>query len=44
MVIVLEEGEVVRKIFREFLKGKSDLKIAKGLERDSILIEAGNKK
>ncbi|SPF43276.1 Site-specific recombinase, DNA invertase Pin (fragment) [Candidatus Desulfosporosinus infrequens] len=41
LVIVPEEAEVIRRIFKEFLEGKSDLKIAKGLEHDGILTGAG---
>ena len=41
LVIVLEEAEIIKRIYREFLEGKSDLKIAKGLEHDGILTGAG---
>jgi len=41
LVIVLEEAEIIKRIYREFLEGKSDLKIAKGLEQDGILTGAG---
>jgi len=41
LVIVPEEAEVIKKIYREFMEGKSDLKIAKGLELDGILTGAG---
>jgi len=44
LVIVPEEAEIIRRIFREFLEGKSDLKIAQGLERDGILTGAGRTK
>lgn len=44
LVIVPEQAEVVRRIFREFLEGKSTLKIARGLEADGILTGAGKKK
>ena len=36
-----EEAEVVRRIYREFLDGKSPYKIAAGLERDEILTSSG---
>ncbi|WP_088187107.1 recombinase family protein [Desulfosporosinus sp. FKA] len=41
LVIVPEEAEVVRRIFREFLDGKSSYKIASNLQRDGILTGAG---
>jgi DNA invertase Pin-like site-specific DNA recombinase len=41
LVIVPEEAEIIRRIYREFMEGKSDLKIAKGLEHDGILTGAG---
>jgi len=41
LVIVLEEAKIIKRIYREFLEGKSDLKIAKGLEHDGILTGAG---
>jgi site-specific DNA recombinase len=44
LVIVPEEAEIVKRIFREYLEGKSMLKIARGLEADGILNGAGNKK
>ena len=41
LVIVPEEAKIVRRIFREFLEGKSPYKIAAGLERDKKLTGAG---
>jgi len=41
LVIVPEEAEIIKRIYREFMEGKSDLKIAKGLEHDGILTGAG---
>ena len=41
LVIVPEEAEIIKRIYREFMAGKSDLKIAKGLEHDKILTGAG---
>lgn len=37
LVIVPEEAEVVRRIYREFLEGASLIKIRRGLEADGIL-------
>lgn len=44
MVIVPEEAEVVKRIYREYLEGASKLKIARGLMADGILNGAGNEK
>lgn len=44
LVVVLEEAEVIRRIYREFLEGKSTLKIARGLQADGILTGAGRMK
>ena len=44
LVIVPEEAEVVKRIYREYLEGASMLKIARGLEADGILNGAGNKR
>lgn len=44
LVIVPEEAEVVRRIYREFLEGKSTLKIIRGLQVDGILTGAGKTK
>ncbi|MDR3540493.1 MAG: recombinase family protein [Desulfosporosinus sp.] len=41
LVIVPEEAEIIRRIFREFLEGKSPYKIAAGLERDGKLTGSG---
>jgi DNA invertase Pin-like site-specific DNA recombinase len=41
LVIVPEEAEVVRRIYREFLDGKSPYKIAANLQRDGIITGAG---
>jgi site-specific DNA recombinase len=43
LVIVPEEAEVVKRIYREYLEGNSMLKIKRGLEADGILNGAGNK-
>lgn len=44
LVIVPEEAEIVKRIYREYLEGASMLKIARGLEADSILNGAGREK
>lgn len=44
LVIVPEEAEVVKRIYREFLEGKSIRKIATGLEADGIKTGAGRNK
>jgi DNA invertase Pin-like site-specific DNA recombinase len=44
LVIDPEEAETVRRIYREFLDGKSPYKIAKGLERDRKLTGSGGSK
>ena len=44
LVIDPEQAEVVKRIYREYLEGSSMDKIAKGLEKDSILTGAGKKK
>ena len=41
LVIVPEEAEIVRRIFKEFLAGQSPYKIAAGLERDGKLTGSG---
>lgn len=43
-MIVPEQAEVVKRIYREYLEGSSMDKIAKGLEKDGILTGAGKKK
>lgn len=44
LIIVEEEAKVIRRIFREFLEGRSLREIGKGLEEDGILTGAGMKK
>jgi site-specific DNA recombinase len=44
LVIVPEEAEVVKRIYREYLEGASLLKIARGLEADGIKNGAGRTK
>lgn len=44
LVIVPEEAEIVKRIYREYLEGASMLKIARGLEADGILNGAGRKR
>lgn len=44
LMIVPEEAEIVKRIYREYLEGSSMLKIARGLEADGILNGAGNEK
>jgi site-specific DNA recombinase len=44
LVIVPEEAEIVKRIYREYLEGASMLKIARGLEADGIINGAGNQK
>ena len=44
LVIVPEEAEVVKRIFREYLEGASLLQIGRGLEADGILTAAGKQK
>ena len=41
LVIVPEEAEIVKRIYREYLEGASMLKIARGLEADGIKNGAG---
>ena len=41
LVIVPEEAKIVRRIFKEFLEGKSPYKIATGLQMDGILTGSG---
>ncbi len=41
LVIVPEEAEVIRRIFKEFLEGKSPYKIAANLQRDGIITGSG---
>lgn len=42
LVINPEQAEVVKRIFREYLEGKSILAICRGLERDKIKTSRGN--
>lgn len=44
LVIVPEEAEIVKRIYREYLEGASMLKIARGLEADGTLNGAGKEK
>ena len=44
LVIVPEEAETVRRIYREFLDGKSPYKIASNLQRDGIKTGSGGSK
>ena len=44
LVIVPEEAEIVKRIFRVYLEGGSTISIAKGLERDGFKNGAGNAK
>ncbi|MEA4806193.1 recombinase family protein [Acetobacterium wieringae] len=44
LVIVPEEAEVVKRIYREYLEGASLLEIARGLEADGIKNGAGREK
>jgi DNA invertase Pin-like site-specific DNA recombinase len=44
LVIVPEEAEIVKRIYREYLEGSSMDKIKKGLETDGILTGAGKKR
>ncbi len=44
LVVVPEEAEIVKRIFREFLEGSSLLQIGKGLEANGILTAAGKPK
>lgn len=44
LVVVPEEAEIVKRIYREYLEGASMLKIARGLETDGILNGAGKER
>jgi len=44
LIIVPEEAEVVRKIFRLYLEGKSVIQIARSLEQEKIKTATGNDK
>lgn len=41
LVIVPEEAEIIRRIFREFMEGKSPYKIATNLQRNGITTGSG---
>lgn len=41
LVVVPEEAVIVKRIFREYLEGKSSINIAKGLDADGILTVTG---
>lgn len=42
LVIVPEEAEIVKRIYREYLEGANYKEISTGLEEDGILTAAGN--
>ncbi|NRG69892.1 recombinase family protein [Streptococcus suis] len=44
LVIVPEEAEIIKRIYREYLEGSSMDKIKKGLEADGVLTGAGGKR
>lgn len=44
LIIVPEEAEIIKRIYREYLEGSSMDKIKIGLERDGILTSAGKKR
>lgn len=44
LVIEEREAEIVRRIYREYLEGKSLIQIARGLEADGVLTGAGKTK
>lgn len=44
LVVVPEEAEIVKRIYREYLEGASMLKIARGLEADAIQNGAGKER
>jgi DNA invertase Pin-like site-specific DNA recombinase len=44
LIIDLEQAEIVKRIYREYLEGSSMGRIAAGLEKDGILTGAGNTK
>jgi len=44
LVVVPEEAEIIKRIYREYLEGASMLKIARGLEADGILNGAGKER
>ena len=44
LIIVSEEAEVIKRIYREYLEGQSLVGIGRGLEKDGILTAAGKTK
>ena len=44
LIIIPEEAEIIRRIYREYLEGQSPYAIAKNLEKDGILTGAGKTK
>ena len=44
LIIVPEEAEVIKRIYREYLEGQSLVGIGRGLEKDGILTAAGKPK
>jgi len=44
LIVVPDEAEIVKRIYREYLEGASMLKIKRSLEADGILNGAGNEK
>jgi site-specific DNA recombinase len=44
LIINEEEAEIIKRIYKEYLEGKSYQKIADGLEKDDITTSTGNKK
>lgn len=44
LVIVPEEAEIIKRIYREYLEGASLLQVGRGLEADGILTAAGKPK
>ena len=41
LIIVSEEAEIIKRIYREYLEGQSLVGIGRGLEKDGILTAAG---
>lgn len=41
LIIVPEEAEIIKRIYREYLEGKSLAGIGRDLEKDGILTAAG---
>src|SRR5690554_6228640 len=42
LIIVPEEADIIKRIYREYLEGQSLVGIGRGLEKDGILTAAGN--